>query len=145
MTVTIGAEQAFEYPEEDRGEARRLAREAAKAEFEDMSRAMVEQEGLLNHAQAAHLLDVSTKRIGELVRLGKLSRFDFMGRTYVSMKEVRARTKMELQVGRPKRSLVQKVVISLKAAAETDSLQLKHGGFAGPYERHKAKRKGPQT
>ncbi|MFN0129825.1 MAG: hypothetical protein ACKV19_24435 [Verrucomicrobiales bacterium] len=141
MTVSIGAEEAFEFPEENRGEARRLAREAAKAEFEEMSRTMVEQEGLLNHAQGALLLDVSTKRIGELVRLGKLSRFDFMGRTYVSMKEVRARGRMELQAGRPKRSLVQKVVTSLKAAAKTDSVQLKHGGFAGPYEKDKAKGK----
>ena len=31
---------------------------------------------------------MSTKRITELVRLGKLKRFDFVGRTYVSMREV---------------------------------------------------------
>jgi hypothetical protein len=39
-----------------------------------MSDAMVSEEGLLNHAQAALMLDVSTKRVGELVRLGKLRR-----------------------------------------------------------------------
>ena len=40
---------------------------------------MVEEKGLLNYAQAALLLDVSTKRISELVRLRKLKPFDFLG------------------------------------------------------------------
>jgi len=42
-----------------------------------MSGAMVEEEGLLNHVQAGLLLGVSVKRIGELVRLGKLRRFAY--------------------------------------------------------------------
>jgi len=53
-----------------------------------MSEAMIEEKGLLNHAQAALLLDVSTKRVGELVRLGRLTDFTFLGRKYVSMREV---------------------------------------------------------
>ena len=53
-----------------------------------MSEAMVREKGLLNYAQAALLLDVSTKRVSELVRTGKLKPFDFLGRRYVSMREV---------------------------------------------------------
>lgn len=100
-----------------------------------MSEAMVEEKGLLNHAQAALLLDVSTKRVGELVRLGKLADFTFLGRKYVSMREVWARNELELQAGRPRRSIVKRVGASLKAAVKSDSLQFQQGGFAGPYQR----------
>ena len=75
-----------------------------------MSAAMVAEHGLLNHAQAGLLLGVSKKRIGELVRLGKLKRFDFLGRTYVSVREVRERYHQELKAGRPKRC---SIVLSL--------------------------------
>jgi len=44
---------------------RAAARRALKRELEKMSEAMVEEKGLLNHAQAALLLDVSTKRVGK--------------------------------------------------------------------------------
>ena len=43
------------------------------------------------------MLGVSVKRIGELVRLGKLTRFDFFERTYVSMREVCQRDDEELK------------------------------------------------
>jgi len=104
-----------------------------------MSKAMVEEQGLLNHVQAALLLGVSVKRIGELVRLGKLRRFDFLGRTYVSVREVRERYRQEVKAGRPKRSVVERAVASVKAALKNDSAQMDLGGYAGPYE--KAKRK----
>ena len=104
-----------------------------------MSEAMISEHGLLNHVQAALLLGVSVKRVSELVRLGKFSRFDFLGRTYVSVREVRARYEQELRAGRPKRTLVERTAASLKAALKTDGAQLKLGGFAGPYQ--KAKRK----
>jgi hypothetical protein len=81
------------------------------------------------------------KRIGELVRLGKLRRFDFLGRTYVSVREVRGRYQQELKAGRPKRTLPQRALASVKAALKTDAAQAKLGGFAGSYERSKAKRK----
>ena len=115
-------------------------RERALSELDQMSAAMVEQHGLLNHAQAGLLLGVSKKRIGELVRLGKLSRFDFLGRTYISVREVRERYHQELKAGRPKRPIVVRAMASVKAAPETDAVQLKLGGYAGPYA--KAKRKG---
>jgi hypothetical protein len=109
-----------------------------------MSDAMVEEKGLLNHAQAALMLDVSTKRVGELVRQGKLTRFDFLGRTYVSMREIWARNQMELRAGRPLAPLGRRIARSLKAAVQTDSLQARLGGYAGPHVKaqHKeAKRK----
>ena len=105
-----------------------------------MSAAMVEEKGLLNHAQAALVLGVSVKRIGELVRAKKLTRFNFFDRTYVSMREVCARDDEEMKAGAaPKRSKVKRVVDAVRAGLlETDPVQLKQGGYAGPY--HEAKR-----
>ena len=96
---------------------------------------MVEEKGLLNHAQAALLLDVSTKRVGELVRLGKLTDFTFLGRKYVSMREIWERNTQELKAGRPPRPLTKRIGASLKAAVKHDSVQVRHGGFQGPYQR----------
>ncbi|HEY2712252.1 MAG TPA: hypothetical protein VGI60_07040 [Chthoniobacterales bacterium] len=102
-----------------------------------MSDAMVKQKGLLNHAQAALLLDVSTKRVGELVRLGKLTDFMFLGRKYVSMTEIWARNEQELKAGRPPRSGPARLKAGLKAALKHDSLQMRQGGFQGPYVKKK--------
>src|SRR6266699_4711366 len=109
------------------------AREDARRQMKKMSDAMVEEKGLLNHAQAALLLDVSTKRVGELVRLGKLTDFTFLGRKYVSMREVWDRNKQELEAGRPPRPMGQRVAAQLKAAVKTDSAQASLGGYAGSY------------
>jgi hypothetical protein len=107
---------------------RAAAREEAHREMGRMSEAMIEEKGLLNHAQAALLLDVSTKRVGELVRLGKLTDFVFLGRKYVSMREVWERNTQELKVGRPPR-----IAAQLKAAVKADSAQASFGGYAGSY------------
>jgi hypothetical protein len=119
---------------------RAAARREAYAELQKMSETMVREKGLLNYAQAALLLDVSTKRISELVRLEKLRRFDFLGRTYVSMKDVGARYQQELKAGRPRQSVGKRAVASIKAALKTDKAQAKLGGYAGPSVRaeHKA-------
>jgi hypothetical protein len=126
---------------------RAAEREEMRRELQLMSDAMVEEKGLLNHAQAALMLDVSTKRVGELVRQGKLKRFDFLGRTYVSMREIWERNRQELRAGRAPRPIGRRIAASLKAAVQTDSLQARLGGYAGPYVRakdrqQKAKRKG---
>lgn len=118
----------------------RAARRAEmRRELQRMSDAMVEEKGLLNHAQAALMLDVSRKRVGELVRLGKLTRFDFLGRTYVSMREIWERNRQELRAGRASRPLGRRIAAQLKAAVQTDSLQARLGGYAGPYVRAKHK------
>jgi hypothetical protein len=112
------------------------AQAQAYAELEAMSKAMVEEKGLLNYAQAGLLLGVSTKRIGELVRTRKLNRFDFLGRTYVSVREVGERYQQELKAGLPKRSVAKRAVASVRAALKTDSAQAALGGYAGAYVKH---------
>lgn len=96
---------------------------------------MVREKGLLNYAQAGLLLDVSTKRISELVRLGKLKRFDFLGRTYVSMRQVGKRYQQELKAGRPPQGIGKRAVAAIKVGLKTDKAQAKLGGYAGPYVR----------
>ena len=140
MTFTVDADDSFPERIAQRLEDRRAAKEAARAEVEKMSQTMVQEEGLLNHAQAGLLLDVSTKRVGELVKLGKLTRFDFMGRTYVSMKEVRARRDEDVKAGRPARGLLTRILVGLAAAAETDAAQLQQGGYAGPFVKEQVRK-----
>jgi len=94
---------------------RARAREEARQQAEKMSEAMIEQKGLLNHAQAALLLDLSTKRVGELVRLGKLTNFTFLGRKYVSMRD---RNKQDLKAGRRPRRMGQRLPGQSKGAAQ---------------------------
>src|SRR5438094_4167194 len=112
MTVAASSTLALQAPRADRA----AARAQAYAELQEMSETMVREKGLLNYAQAALLLDVSTKRISELVRLRKLRRFDFLGRTYVSMQEVGERYQQELKAGRPPRSMGKRAVARVKAA-----------------------------
>src|SRR6266566_6921904 len=131
MTALASSTVALQAAPADRAAARR----EAYAELQKMSEAMVEEKGLLNYAQAGLLLDVSTKRISELVRLGKLKPFDFLGRRYVSMLEVGERYQQELKAGRPRRSVGKRAAASVKAALKTDRVQAKLGGYAGPYVR----------
>ena len=143
MTAIASSTLALQAAPADRA----AAREDARRQMKKMSDAMVDEKGLLNHAQAALLLDVSTKRVGELVRLGKLTDFMFLGRKYVSMREVWERNKQELKAGRPPQPKGRRIAARLKAAAKTDSVQARLGGYAGPYfkkqrEEEKRKRKG---
>ena len=98
-------------------EERAAARDEAWQQAEKMSATMIEENGLLNHAQAALLLDVSTKRVSELVRLGKLTDFTFLGRKYLSMREICDRRKQDLKPGRPSHAMGQRFPRQSKAAA----------------------------
>lgn len=109
------------------------------AELRQMSKAMIHHEGLLNHAQAALVLDVSARRIGELVELGKLTRFNFLGRTYVSVLEIHARRDSDLKAGRPPRTTAQRIKTTAKALTKVDPVQL--GMFAVTPEPKKKKAK----
>jgi hypothetical protein len=140
MTAIASSTLALQAAPADRA----AAREDARRQMKRMSGAMVDEKGLLNHAQAALLLDVSTKRVGELVRLGKLTDFTFLGRKYVSMREVWQRNKQELKAGRPARSIGKRVAASLKAAVKTDTVQAKLGGYAGPSVRAEEEAKKKQ-
>jgi len=110
-------------------------------ELEEMSEVMVKEKGLLNVPQTAILLDVSRERVYELMELGKLTRYEFTGRTYLSYSEVQERREQDIKAGRPRRSALERVVVGIKAAAKTDKMQAKQGGFAGPVEKAKRKRK----
>ena len=79
------------------------------AELMQMSRVSQQEEGLLNHAQAGAVIGVSARRVAELVELGRLTRYDFLGRTYVSVREVLERRNAEVKAGRPARSTRDKV------------------------------------
>ena len=113
----------------------------AHKQLQEMSDVMVKEKGLLNYAQAGLLLDVSVKRISELVRLGKLKRWQFLGRNYVSMTGVRKRYQQELRDGRSPLSKRKQIVASVKAALKHDRLQMRQGGFQGPYQK-KLRREG---
>jgi len=113
-------------------EDRAAARQAAREQVEKMSEAMIEEKGLLNHAQAALLLDMSTKRVGELVRRGKLTGFTFLGRKYVSMREVCGRNEQDLKDGRPRRPIWQSCFRQSKAPPKTNG-QASLGEYAGSY------------
>jgi len=87
------------------------------------------EEGLLNYAQAGLVLDVSTKRVSELVRLGKLTRFEFLGRTYVSLREVGDRLSQQRKAGRPRRSFGQRLLTAAKTVARSDVAQVAAEAF----------------
>jgi len=91
-------------------------------ELREMSRISKREEGLLNHSQAASVLDVSTRRIGELVELGKLERYDFLGRTYVSVREILVRRGADVKAGRPPRSIAQRIGTVAKVLTQYDPL-----------------------
>jgi hypothetical protein len=90
------------------------------AELRQMSLTSEQEGGLLNHAQAGLILDVSTRRISELVELGKLKRHSFLGRTYVSVKEVLARRAADVKAGRPPRSIGKRLTTAAKLVANYD-------------------------
>ncbi len=102
---------------------RAAARLQALRELQKMSEEMVKEEGFLNYAQAGLVLNVSTKRVSELVRLRKLKRFEFLGRTYVSLREVGDRLARQVKAGRPRRSFGQRLSTTLKVLAKTDAMQ----------------------
>lgn len=111
-------------------------------ELRAMGKAMRDEEGLLNHAQAALFLDVSARRVAELVELGKLRRFDFLGRTYVSAKEILERRGTDVKAGRPQRGVLKRLAVSVKAVAAMDLPQAFQGGPFPPDEKAKTAKEG---
>ena len=110
----------------------RLTKAEPRAEVDRMGDVMIREKGLLNVAQAAIALNRSRERVYELIELGILQKFEFLGRTYLSFSEVRARRDADVQAGRPARSLGQRIKASLKMAAASDGGQRKVGGIT-PY------------
>jgi hypothetical protein len=82
---------------------------------------MVREKGLLNVQQTAILLDVSRERVYELMELGKLKRYEFTGRVYLSYVEVQERREQDIKAGRPRRGVLERNesgVTSQRAVAE---------------------------
>jgi hypothetical protein len=102
--------------------AKRSEGKTLLAELRQMSRASVEENGLLNHAQAAAVLEVSPRRVAELVELGRLTRHDFLGRTYVSVREVLERRGADVKAGRPVRSMAQRIRTAARVVRNYDAL-----------------------
>jgi hypothetical protein len=103
-------------------QTRRGAGTGLLAEVRQMSRVSVRENGLLNHVQAAAVLDVSPRRVAELVELGKLTRHDFLGRTYVSVREVLERLEADVKAGRPPRSIAQRIRTAARVVGSYDPL-----------------------
>jgi hypothetical protein len=129
--MTASASSTFALQGSERQRA--IARQDALEQWPKMSEAMIEEEGLLNYAQAALVLNVSVKRINELVRQRTLEPFEFFGRTYVSVRQVRDRYREGLKAGFPPLTKGQRLLASLKAATKTDLNQARLGGYAGPH------------
>ncbi len=99
-------------------EARRSA--GLLAELRQMSSVSVQENGMLNQAQAAAVLGVSPRRVAELVELGRLTRLDFLGRTYVSVREVLERREADVKAGRPARSIPQRIRAAARVMGNYD-------------------------
>ena len=101
--------------------SRRLTKAEQREELDKMVETMLEQGGFFNVAQSAISLDVSRERVYELIELGILKKFRFLGRIYLSVREVNARREADVKAGRPARTLGQRIKATLKAAAATDA------------------------
>jgi hypothetical protein len=135
--MTASASSTFALQASERKRA--MARLEALDQWPKMSAAMIDEEGLLNYAQAALLLNVSVKRINELVRRRTLDPFEFFGRRYVSVRQVRERYREGLKAGFPPLTKGQQILASLNAAAKTDLNQVRLGGYAGPHFKKRRK------
>jgi len=118
--MTAAESLIFSATAELKEEVSKKKRAGLLEELRAMGRAMREEDGLINHAQAALVLEVSTRRIGELVDTGKFRRFEFLGRTYVSVREILERRDAEIKNGRPPREGFAKVKAAVGVVANYD-------------------------
>jgi hypothetical protein len=137
MTTLASSTFALQAPARDRAAARR----AARSQLKEMSKVWNAQGGLLNLAQGALVLGVSAKRVHELVRFGKLEKFEFLGRPYVSLNQVCKRADQDLKAGRPRRSVGQRVIMTAKVFAKADSLQARAVAVPESNSRRKQRKK----
>jgi hypothetical protein len=122
-------------------EAQRSRTKQLLVDLAQMSRVSTREEGLLNHVQAAAVLEVSARRVGELVELGKLTRYDFLGRTYVSVREVLDRREADVKAGRPNRSVGQRIRAAAKIAGGYDPVNAAIDAITPQPKKRKEKRK----
>ena len=140
--MTIAESLIFSATAELKEDVSKKKRAGLLEELRAMSRAMQAEGGLINHAQAALVLDVSTRRVGELVETGKVRRFEFLGRTYVSVREVLDRSAADIKNGRPPRKGLKKLVKTVEIVANYDAANFVvesfvEGGMATPKKKRK--------
>jgi hypothetical protein len=106
-----------------------VATEAPASGFLEFMRLSREESGLLSPSQAAVVLEVSPQRVNELLRDGLLKKWQLLGKTYVSGREVDERRKKDLRAGRPPRSLGQRLKVAGKLVGGMDSKQWLSAGM----------------
>lgn len=127
--MTSALASSLDFPQEQAATPpRRESKAEQRKKLERVSEVMVREEGLFNVAQSAIFLDVSRDRVYELLDLKMLTKYEVLGRIYISFKELKARRAADVKAGRPPRTLGQKVKIALKTTVKTDFVQFLNGG-----------------
>jgi len=83
------------------GTASREEAESMNSQLERFSKASAEQQGLVNLTQGGVILGRSKQLVQRLVSQGRLTPFEFFGRTYLSVRELKEFQKVERVPGRP--------------------------------------------
>jgi hypothetical protein len=99
--------------------------ESMQSQLERFSKASAEEHGLVNLTQGGFILGRSKQLVQRLVMQRRLTPFEFFGRTYLSVRELKEFQRVERLPGRPwgKRVLVG---VKLAAASLVDPGQRKH-------------------
>jgi hypothetical protein len=83
------------------GTVSREEAESMDSQLERFSKASAEQQGLVNLTQGGVILGRSKQLVQRLVSQGRLTPFEFFGRTYLSVRELKEFQKVERIPGRP--------------------------------------------
>jgi hypothetical protein len=75
--------------------------ESVTSQLERFSKASAEEQGLVNLTQGGVILARSKQLVQRLVSQGRLTPFEFFGRTYLSVRELKEFQKVERVPGRP--------------------------------------------
>jgi hypothetical protein len=75
--------------------------EPMESQLERFSKASAEEQGLVNLTQGGVILERSKQLVQRLVTQGRLTPFEFFGRTYLSVRELKEFQRVERLPGRP--------------------------------------------
>jgi hypothetical protein len=99
--------------------------ESMKSQLERFSKASAEEQGLVNLTQGGVILERSKQLAQRLVSQGRLTPFEFFGRTYLSVRELKEFRKIERLPGRPwGKKIVDAANLALSSL--TDPAQRRH-------------------
>ena len=97
--------------------------------FAQFMRTSSEEGGLLSGSQAAVILGCTPARVQQLMDGGKLTSWEFLGKRYVSGREVDARRKAELSKGGRPRKAGEQLKVAAKVLAGNDWRQAASAAF----------------